>query len=147
MNSKKTSIALTIITIINIVLLIYGFVTELLGPNSFNESLDITVNNMVFVIITFLLQLLNLIIIKVGEKKKIFIVVAIAIIIITIFIPVKITKHVKYKESTNRDKHYNSIEEKWLNDTSSTAYIYKYRNIYGITLKTDKETHAGMDIY
>ena len=53
MNSKKTSIALTIITIINIVLLIYGFVTGLLSPNSFNESLDRAGNNMIFVIITF----------------------------------------------------------------------------------------------
>ena len=145
--NKKITIVLTIITILNIVLLIYGFVMGLLSPHSFNESLNTANNNMIFVIITLFLQLLNLIIIKVGKKKKCFIIVAICIIVITIFMPVKTIKYVTYKESTNRGKHYNSIEQEWLHDNSSTTYIYKYRNIYGITLKIDKETHGGIDIY
>ena len=72
-----------------------------------------------------------------SKKKKIAVLVAIlAIIIISLITPVNIEIGYEYGDRTIKNK----------NDPKSFDYtIYKYKNIYGITIKT--EVKIGVQIY
>lgn len=94
MKNKKTLIILTVITVINIIFIIYSFINGLSKPHSFNVSTSTTHNITILYVISLILQILNLVKIKSGQKKDIIIIIA--IIIITFFIPVKGTESIKY---------------------------------------------------
>ena len=72
-----------------------------------------------------------------NKKKKIVIIVILILIIATFIIPVKIETEIKYG---NKSENNNIIE---VNDFDQT--IYNYKNIYGITIKT--ETRIGVIEY
>ena len=71
MVKKKVSIILIIITIINIICLIYGFIVWELGHKSFNVSLSPIISNIPLLAgIVLLLQIVNIVLISVGLKKR-----------------------------------------------------------------------------
>ena len=71
------------------------------------------------------------------HKVKFFCVIA--IIVITVFIPVKSIHSIEYTYPKN---NRNDIL-----DMGSTTYIYSYKNLYGLTLKTNESVSQGMYIY
>ena len=148
MKKKTISIILLIISIINIICIIYGFIVGELGHKSFNVSLSPIISNIPFLAgIVLLLQILNIVLIIVGlNKQKKVILWVIAITIITVFIPVKNTHSIKYKYPTSR-KNTEKLNVLDPSSMGSTTHIYSYENLYGITLKNDKSTSLGMEIY
>lgn len=71
----------------------------------------------------------------------------IAIIVITIFIPVKSIHSIDYIYPAN-NKNNNNIDSLDLIDImGATTHINSFKNLYGITLKNDKDTSIGMQIY
>ena len=150
MVKKKSSIALITITIINIICLIYGFVVGEFGHKSFNESLSpITSNLSLFAVIVLFLQILNIVLISVGlkkQKKMIFFVIA--ILIITVFIPVKRIHSIKYEyPTTSKNSNNKNINVFDPSSVGTTTHINAYKNLYGITLSKDERTSLGMEIY
>lgn len=145
MVKKKVSIILIIITIINIICLIYGFIVGELGHKSFNVSLSPIISNIPLLAgIVFLLQILNIVLISVGLKKqKKVMLFVIAILILTVFIPVKRTHSIKYEYPTS-NKNISVLNP---SSMGSTTHINAYENLYGITLKNDERTSLGMEIY
>lgn len=145
MVKKKVSIILIIITIINIICLIYGFIVGELGHKSFNVSLSPIISNIPLLAgIVLLLQIVNIVLISVGlKKKKKVIFFIIAILLLTVFIPVKRTHSIKYEYPTS-NKNTSLFDP---SSMGSTTHINAYENLYGITLKNDKRTSLGMEIY
>ncbi len=145
MVKKKGSIILIIITIINIICLIFGFVVGELGHKSFNVYLSPIISNIPLLAgIVLILQILNLVLISVGfkkQKKVMFFVIA--ILIVTFFIPVKKTHRIKYKYPTS-NKNTSVLNP---SNNGSTTHLYAYENLYGVTLKYDESTSLGMEIY
>lgn len=142
---RKVSIILIIITIINIICLVYGFSVGELGHKSFNVSLSPIISNIPLLAgIVLLLQILNIVLISVGlkkQKKVIFFVIA--ILIVTVFIPVKITHSIEYEYPTH-NKNTSLLDP---SSMGSTTHINAYENLYGITLKKDERSSLGMEIY
>ena len=134
MKSKKLLIIYNIIITINIILIIYIFLMDYLS-STLSKIFGI---NIFFLIIVLFLQILNLILIRVGKKKqKKVTFIIMAIMIITIFIPVQKEGSIKYNYPMNYER------EKGI----SMTYTWEYKNLYGLTLKTYKETKDDVNIF
>ena len=144
MKNRKISITCNIITIINILLIMKVFLMGLLRA-SLSTIISI---NIFFSIIVLLLQILNLILIKVGvmKEKKVTLII-IAIFIITFFIPVKKTGDIKYNYAINNKSEKIDKSNMWNNEDVSMIYTWEYKNLYGVTLKMYKETKDGINIF
>lgn len=149
--NKKIIVAiLMIISIINIICLIYGYFSSLAGNHSFNESLSPSTNITIFFPIILILQIASIVLLisllkkELNTKKqKVKLFCIIAVIVITFFIPVKGTHSIKYTYPNNNNLNPADL----LNSMGSTTHINSYKNLYGLTLKNDKNTSVGMEIY
>ena len=149
MKKKYKTIIMTIliiISIINIMCLIHVYFSGMAGNHSFNESLSPSTNITKFFSVTLILQIVNIVLLISLVKKelntrkqKVKFFCVIAIIVITVFIPVKSVHSIKYTYPKN---NRNDIL-----DMGSTTYIYSYKNLYGLTLKTNESVSQGMYIY
>lgn len=149
MKKKYKTIIMTIliiISIINIMCLIHVYFSGMAGNHSFNKSLSPSTNITKFFSITLILQIVNIVLLISLVKKelntrkqKVKFFCVIAIIVITVFIPVKSVHSIKYTYPKN---NRNDIL-----DMGSTTYIYSYKNLYGLTLKTNESVSQGMYIY
>ena len=153
--SKKIIVTtLMTISIINIICLIYGYFSSLTGNHSFNESLSPSTNITIFFPIILILQIASIVLLisllkkELNTKKtKIKLFCVIAIIVITFFIPVKGTHSIEYTYPTSNKTSNNLNPADVLNGMGSTNHINSYKNLYGLTLKNDKNTSMGMEIY
>jgi len=133
MKIKKTVLIFLIaFSIINICFLLVGYRRQLaFGGYSLNGN----------TVVVLLLQLLNLILIRIVWKylnKKILIIITIIIIIIininVFFIPVTVSSSLKYKESTNLL-------------FGKTTIITSHKNLYGVTLESNRKTGLGKVVF
>lgn len=147
MKNKKIVIAIfMLISIINMVFLIYGFLCSLIGSHSFNESLFPSTNNIILTFaIILILQIINIALLilmlkKDFNKNKQLTILSLVFImlIITPVVPVRIINSIEYMQPTND----NSIL-----GMGSTIITTTYKNLYGITLNKNESTSNGMIIF
>ena len=151
-NEKTITRIFMIFSIVNIICVIVGYFTGVVGNHSFNESLSPSQNNIsIFVILVLVLQIINIVLIFILIKKelttkakKIILILVLLIIIGTLFIPTKRISSIKYKYPTTNKNNNLSLDPSTL---GSTTYMQSYKNLYGITLKNSYRTSVGMDIY
>lgn len=143
---KIIVIILIIISIINIICLIYGFFSCLADRHSYFSSTNITIFSPVILILQIVSIILLTSILRKEQntkKQRIKLFCVIAIIIITLFIPVKGTYSIKYTYNRNNN---NLNPTNPLVDSDSTTYINSYKNLYGLTLENDEKTYPGITI-
>lgn len=155
LKSKKIfAISLMIISIINIICLICGYIFSLAGNHSFNESLSTSTYNMTILFsIILILQLVSIVCLVILLKKNLtskqqmqILISIFAIIIITLLIPVRGTYSIKYTYPTkNKTNNVNGIVDP--SSMGTTTYITSYKNLYGLTLKNSENTFSGIVIY
>jgi len=158
---RITSYIVIIISIINILFTIIGYILSINPNTSMSEPVNITI----FAIVVLLLQIINIVVairlIKEKVKKeKLSTAIVVIMIIATIFIPVKAKSWIKYtfpknndtqNEKYNSDKIVNGVtsKNKKFNPENfgSTKHTIEYKNVYGITIKTNNYISAGIEIY
>ena len=149
-NKKIFTISSMIISIINIICLICGYIFSSAGNHSFNASLSpSTYNITILFLIVLILQLVNIILLVILQKKNLtnkqqkqILISVFSIIIITLLIPVKGTNAIKYTHPTS--KKNNIID---LSTIGATTDIKSYKNLYGLTLKNSEDTSLGIRTY
>ena len=142
--NKLLRVIIVLISIINIIFLIYGYNTNIQGSHSFNESLSSsTFNNDMLSVLVLIIQVLNIVIamlfskLSLNKPKKILVFVAL-LFILTVVIPVGGLHSIEYKMPTSQE---NGLFQ------GSTTHIHTYKNIYGITLTTSESTSGGIEYY
>lgn len=149
-NKKIFTISSMIISIINITCLICGYIFSSAGNHSFNSSLSpSTYNITILFLIVLILQLVNIILLVILQKKNLtnkqqkqILISVFSIIIITLLIPVKGTYAIEYTLPTSNK---NNIID--LSSMGATTHIKSYKNLYGLTLKNSEDTSLGIETY
>ena len=137
-----------IISIINIICLIYGYISSLDDNHSLSPS---TYNITIFFAITLILQFVNIVLLILLLKKdlnnrnqKKILILATVIVVVTLLVPVKVIHSIEYTFPTNTE---NTSILDIFNNMGSTTHINTYKNLYGLTLKNSKNTSTGIELY
>ena len=142
-NKKIIIIVVILISIINIIYVVSGYLITLYvnSTNYYGTTHNITV----LVVLVLVLQIMNIIIIskKFNDNYKKKLPFSIIIILVTFFIPTKVTHNTEYNYPTKNDTSSQRLDPA---DFDSTTYTNIYINLYGITLIENKSTKIGIEI-
>lgn len=145
-NKKIIKIAVILISIINIIFVVSGYLITLHenSINYYSPNYNITL----FVVLVIILQIVNVIMVILLRKtenkhQKGRIISILIIIVVTFFIPVKRMHGIDYTFPTEDASNDNILSpSSW----GTTTHIYNYKNLYGITLIENKRTNLGIEI-
>jgi len=127
------------ISIVNILCIILGYIKAEMDPSSFNASLNPhEINIIALTLMVLVMQIINIkfsyISIKKNDysKKKLYVILI--FLLITYFIPVKVSCSIKYVGN-----YYDNNEK--------TIFVEEYKNIYSIPLKTEISESWGIMVF
>ena len=145
-NKKVIKIVVILVSIINIIFVVYGYLATLYENSiNYNDSFYNIYNITRYAVLVIILQIVNVILLRKAENKnqKRQMVLILAIIVVTFFIPVKRIHRIEYTFLTEDTSDDNTlIPPSW----GTTTYIDNYKNLYGITLRKNKRINLGIDI-
>lgn len=172
--NKNLIKTLIVITTVNLLILIIGYIIGLFGHKSFNVSLaPVTLNINIFCLLILVIYLINIKqMIKTlkrieqdfnTKKVRISIIVSILIITISLFLPVRYSASITYEENgtyiTNNDHNDDTNDnDSYDNDIRSlfnnypipmtrTIHTSEYKNLYNITLYKDIDITDGQILF